>query len=430
VRIDFPYAAIEGVDIAERNLLGIFAPSVIQAARSEEEIIAAALARPVGAGRLAEVARGCTSALILVDDWTRSTPVRVILPLVIDELDAAGVPREGIRILVALGTHRPMTAEEMAIKLGAAIVGSFPVVNHNFADTANLVRLGETDAGTPVLVNRLAAEADVTVGIGQIVPHRVSGFSGGGNIVQPGICGEETTGKTHWLAAEFPGRAILGVVDNPVKREIEKVALAARLRWIVNTIQDGTGRVVDAVAGDPVSAYRTGAAVSKTVYRAAMPAEADIVLADSHPYDADLWVAAKGIYASELAVKAGGWVILVSPCASGVCPAHPEVLEQGYATFAEVEQRVRAGMIPKLTVAAHLVHVGRVIKERARGILVSPGITQAQTEKLGFTYGRTAREALAIALSASPADATIAVLQRGGEILPVVGYGNDGEEAR
>ncbi len=429
MRVDFPYA-LEGVDIPDRNLLGIFAPSVIEVSRSEEEVVADALARPVGSGRLSEVARGCSRALILVDDQTRSTPVRLILPLVINELDAAGVPRPGIRILVALGTHRPMTTEEMEMKLGAAVVRSFPVINHNFADTASLTRLGETDAGTPVLVNRLAAQADLIIGIGQIVPHRVSGFSGGGNIVQPGISGEETTGKTHWLAAQFTGREILGVVDNSVKREIEKVALAAGLKWIVNTIQDGSGRVVDAVAGDPFSAYRKGAVVSKSVYRAFMPAEADIVLADSHPYDSDLWVAAKGIYASELAVKEGGWVILVSPCTSGVCPAHPEVLEQGYATFAEVEQRVKAGMIRKLTVAAHLVHVGRVIKERAKGILVSPGITQEETEKLGFTYARTVREALAIALSGSPADATIAVLQRGGEILPVVGHGNDGEEAR
>jgi nickel-dependent lactate racemase len=119
-------------------------------------------------------------------------------------------------------------------------------------------------------------------------------------------------------------------------------------------------------------------------------------------------------------VKQGGIVILVTPCPEGISPSHPEVLKQGYQTFEEVEQKVRQGKIEKLTAAAHLVHVGRVIKERARGILVSPGISKEETERLGFIHARDPQEALEIAFSLTGRDAKVAVLQRGGEILPVI----------
>jgi hypothetical protein len=100
--------------------------------------------------------------------------------------------------------------------------------------------------------------------------------------------------------------------------------------------------------------------------------------------------------------------------------SHPEVLELGYQTFEEVDQKVRRGAIKKLTVAAHLVHVGRVIKERAKGILVSPGISKEEAERLGFIYARDPQEALDIAFSHLSRDAKVAVLRRGGEILPVI----------
>jgi len=193
--------------------------------------------------------------------------------------------------------------------------------------SSQLSYLGETERGTPIFVNRLAKEVDCIIGIGQIVPHRVSGFSGGGNIIQPGICGEETTGKTHWLSAQFQGREILGKIENPVKEEIEKVAQKVGLTWIINTIQDVSGRLAKVVAGDLVHAYRAGASRSLEIFQSRLPKETDIVLVDSHPYDSDLWVAAKGIYAAELAVKQGGVVILITLCPEGVSPSHPEVLD-------------------------------------------------------------------------------------------------------
>jgi len=420
MHISFPYPGINSIDIPDQNLLGIFAPSTVEIDKSEDEIIEEALLQPIGSSPLHEILEWCQDVLILVDDYTRTTPTQKILPRLMIELERGGIKREGIRFLIASGTHRPMTEEEILKKFGKEIPKQYLILNHHWWDSSQMVYMGETPSGIPIHINRLVEEVDLIIGIGQIVPHRVSGFSGGGNIIQPGICGEETTGKTHWLSAQFDGWEILGRITNPVKKEIERVAEKTGLEWIVNTIQDGTGRLVKVVAGDPVHAYREGAAKSREVYLSQLPEEADIVIADSHPYDSELWLAAKGIYAAELAVRKGGVVILVTSCPEGISVSHPEVLEWGYQTFEEVEQKVRQGKIKKLTAAAHLVHVGRVIKERAKGILVSPGISKEESERLGFIYARNPQEALDIAFSHLSRDAKVAVLQRGGEILPVI----------
>jgi nickel-dependent lactate racemase len=420
MRIHFPYPEIKPLDVPDESLLGIFSPSTVRAEKSEEQIVEEAFSHPIKSPPLSEMLEGCRNILVVTDDHTRNTPVQKILPRLIRELEKGGIKPHGVRFLIASGTHRPMTKEEILEKFGKEIPKRFKFLPHRWWDPSQLIHLGETKGGTPIFVNRLVNEVDLIIGVGQIVPHRVTGFSGGGNIIQPGICGEETTGKTHWLGAQFKGREILGKIQNPVKDEIEKIARKAGLRWIVNTIQDGKGQLVGAVTGHPVQAYRKGAARSREVYQAQLPQEADIVVADSYPYDSELWLASKGIYAAELAVREGGVVILITPCPEGVSQSHPEILEWGYQTFDEIDQKVRQGKIRKLTVAAHLVHVGRVIKERARGILVSPGISKREAEQLGFIYAREPQEALEFALSHLSRDAKVAILQRGGEILPMI----------
>ena len=420
MKIHFHYPEIKPLEVPEENLLGIFAPATVQTEKTEEKIIAETLSHPVGSPLLSEMLKGCRNILIVTDDYTRTTPVQKILIHLLMELKNNGIPSKNIKILIALGTHRPMSEGEITKKFGEEISRQYPILNHAWEDPSELVHLGETEKGTPIFINRLVQETDFMIGIGQIVPHRVTGFSGGGNIVQPGICGEETTGKTHWLSAQFKGREILGKIENPVKDEIEKIAQKVGLRWIINTVQDRTGRLVDAVAGDPILAYRKGAARSLQVYQSELPQDADIVVVDSHPYDSELWLASKGIYASELAVKQGGVVILVSPCPEGVSPSHPEVLEFGYQTFETVDLWVREKKIHKLTAAAHLVHVGRVIKERAKGIFVSRGISKEQKERLGLIHAENPEEALEMAFSMAGRKSKVAILQRGGEILPAV----------
>jgi len=121
MRIVFPYPEITPLEVPDQNLLGIFAPSTVEIEKNEEEIIEEAFLHPVGSSPLPEILEWCQDVLILVDDYTRTTPTQKILPRLIKELERAGIKREGIRFLIASGTHRAMTEEEI-VKTGCLLV--------------------------------------------------------------------------------------------------------------------------------------------------------------------------------------------------------------------------------------------------------------------------------------------------------------------
>jgi lactate racemase len=422
MKISFPYPGVPPLEVADSSLIADLAPRARpERIGREGDVIGEALKNPIGSPHIREMAEGKKSILILVDDYTRTTPVHLILPPVLAEIHSSGVAKANIRILIASGTHRPMTAEEKRKRFGPELLSEYALLDHCHDDPSQLVQLPTTEHGTEVWVNRAVTESDFVLGIGHIVPHRVAGFSGGGKIVQPGVCGSVTTGLTHWLSARFEGARIMGKVENPVRREIDVVAVAAGLACIANAILDGKGNLASFVCGDPVKAFRVGARAALEIFGVPMPEPADIVIADSFPADMELWQAAKGIYSSDLALKSGGVLILITPCPEGVSAEFPEISRIGYRPFHEVDAMVRSGELKDLTLAAHLVHVGRVIREKAAGILVCPGIDAATTSRLGFHAAGTPQDALNLALDMKGKGATIAVLRNGGEIMPMPG---------
>ena len=116
--VRFPYDDVEPLEIPERNLMGIFAPPAVSAGRGEQDVVADALAHPVGSPPLADALGGKHTVLIVSDDHHRPTPVRTILPPVLEEIRKAGVPDTSVEIIMALGSHRPMSDQEIRRKLG------------------------------------------------------------------------------------------------------------------------------------------------------------------------------------------------------------------------------------------------------------------------------------------------------------------------
>jgi nickel-dependent lactate racemase len=429
MKITFPYPGVPSLEVPDSSVLSHLEPRVLSGqVERETEVIRNSLRNPIGLPALADLATGRKKVLILVDDYTRTTPVHLILPEVLGEMHRAGVKNKDIRILIASGTHRPMTAKEKLKRLGARIMAEYTVLDHHCDDPACLAQLPTTAQGTEIWVNRAMLESDFVLGIGHIVPHRVAGFSGGGKIVQPGACGAVTTGQTHWLSARFEGAQIMGKIDNPVRREIEEVARAAGLSFIVNAVLDGKGNLASCFCGEPVQAYRSGARRALEIFGVPMSEAADIVIADSYPSDMELWQAAKGIYAADLALKPEGVLILVTPCPEGVSVQHPGIRDIGYRPFHELEAMVGRGEIQDLTLAAHLAHVGRVIREKAIGVLVSSGIEPRTAAKIGFHWAADPREALDFALRRKGDKATIAILRNGGEIMPITGEAGSAKE--
>ncbi|MFH7860137.1 MAG: nickel-dependent lactate racemase [Candidatus Aenigmatarchaeota archaeon] len=386
-----------------------------------EKVLQEKLREPIGTSSLNEIISSNSKIVILVDDYTRATPAYKILPILINEIKKKNVKKENIEIMFALGTHRKPTMEEIIGKIGEKIYKEYLVSYHDFRDYKNLKYLGKTKLGTPVYINEKALQADLLIGIGMIAPHRVCGFSGGSSIIQPGISGEETTFYTHWLSAQYSGIEILGKIDNPVKNEMNEVASKTNLKFIINVVLNKNNEIVEIFVGDFIKAWRIGAEFSSKVYGVKIPFQADIVIADCPPpSDINMWQASKSIYASELVIKPGGTIILLARCFEGISKEHPEVEKFGYMGFKQVKELVNEGKIKDLTAAAHIAHVGRIIKDKAECILISSGIKKEIAEKIGFKYEENPQKAILKALDKYSKEAKIVILHNAPTILPIL----------
>ncbi len=421
VAIAFPYAGIGGLEVPASRLLGVYGVQRVGARPSAASLTSQALRSPIGTLPLGSLARAGQKVLILCDDHTRVTPTAEMLPPVLAELREAGVSPEDVSILVALGTHRQMTPTELARKLGEEVLRQYPVIQHDWRREDDLVPLGETSAGLPVIANRRVLQADLVIGLGHVAPHRIAGYSGGAKIVAPGVSGApRTAAEIHWLGAQVPARDLLGVIDNPVRAQVNEMGTRMGLRFVVDAVQDAAGRVAAVFAGDPVDAQRQGALASRAICSAHLPELADVVVVDSYPAGNDFFEASRGAYAAEVAVRPGGVVILVAPCPEGVARQHPALLDYGVRPVEEMRQLVASGEIEDVVAAAIMTLTAWVVKERAHGIMVSPGISPEDQCRLGFAPASTPQEALAMALEMVGRDGRVAVLRHGAEIAPVV----------
>ena len=428
VRITFPYPEVASVEIPRGNFMGLFEFAALPHGRPEGEVVGEALGAPIGCGPLPEMVRGKERVLIVSDDHHRPTPVRRFLPCILEALHAGGVRDEQIEFMMALGSHRPMTRAEMGRKLGDDIPGRFRVGNNEWDNPDSLYSAGRVEPGIEVWVSRKMREADFVLGLGRIMPIEVCGFTGGGKIIVPGMCGEKTNSDMHWIRVGIPQEEIIGRRDNPIREAIDRSAMAAGLSAIFNVILDGGGTIVEAVFGHPVEAHRRGAAIAAKVHGVAFPGRPDIVIADGYPFDVEFWQVNKALDTAGMVVREGGIVILVSPCYEGISRTHAEkIIEFGYRTKKEVRQLVARGEITHLVTAVHMMQVAEAtIEKGVRCILVTDGISRETVEKVGLDYAADAQSALAEAFRRVGREASVAVLRGAAEMLPVMGKGGNG----
>lgn len=381
----------------------------------EEELIKR-LRNPISAPPLPNAVHKGDKVLIIVDDITRPTPQKTLLPIVLEELNRSGVRDEDIEVLIALGTHRFMTHEEIKERFGEEVMEKVHIINHDYANDAELTQLGRTGSGIPIVVNRRIVEADFTIGIGNIVPHCYAGWAGSGKIVQPGICGADTTAETHLMAGKSSIFEITGTIDNTVRKEIDEVAVKSGLKFIVNTILNAEDKISELMVGDPIKAFRKGVEIAEEIYCPKVPGVADIIIVSSYPADIDYWQAHKPTIYATLGVKKGGTVILVTPCPEGIAKRHPEVEEWGSRSYREVSEAIEKGEI-KDRIAAGMLLLHTQVTAHTDVICVSEHLKKSEKTALGFKDAETVQEAIDYALKKHGEDAKIGVL-RCGDIKP------------
>jgi len=377
----------------------------IPAYKQPLQAVVQALDTPIGSPRLSFLARKYNKALILVTDFTRAMPYPLLLPPLIDEIRAGGITERNIRILIASGTHRPMTEQELIEHLGQDIVSRFAVWPHEWWKSESLCNLGYTKNGTPITVNKLLVEDSLLVGVGVVKPHRDAGWSGGAKIIQPGTSGNDTTGATHWLAAQYSCEEILGVTDNPVREEIEEIASRVGLDFILNCVQDESHHICYASAGDFIAAHRDNVNFARPYYTIPFSCEADIFIAGSSPVQQSMWSVGSGPNWAQTMMKKGGAMLLASRCPNGICPEHPEIEQFGYLPREGLQNLIRSGRIKDLAAASHMQHGGEKIFEKDIHVtFFCDDLSKEQINNLSFTQSKDFSTSVSHAVSlAGPA---------------------------
>lgn len=278
---------------------------------------------PIGTEPLEVLAKGKKSACIIMDDISRPTPGSLLLPMIIQKLADCGMAYENIKVLMALGGHRPMTRQEMQIKVGPWVLNHVQVLNHS-PHSADLVTI--PDAEQTIKINKHFMDADLRIAVGCIVPHTLAGFSGGAKAVIPGIGGLETLYENHTLvfADRSTGMSFKTSTcdpDNPMRQNMEQIVGKVGLDFILNVVLNDEMKVADTFAGHFVKAHRQACRRAMEALQTPIVPDADIICCSAFPKDTEYsqiatCFAVLGHY-KERSVKKGGTIVAMTASSEG-----------------------------------------------------------------------------------------------------------------
>ncbi len=409
------------VSVPEENLLGILVKEVPPSAMTEDEVVLDALAHPIGTPRLRELVKPGNTVCIVISDVTRAWQrMSVYLPHIVKELNDAGIEDKQIRFLSALGYHRKHTPEEHAKLLGPELLRRFQIIDHDCLDKGNLVHVGTTSRGTPVIINRIAAEADRLVLTGCCTYHPWVGWGGGKKSILPGISSIESIQKNHLMTMDEQGRqrpevASGNIKDNPIHLDMLEVALIVKPAFMFNVIMGHDGKIARAVCGDTIAAHDVGRSIVDELYEVPIQELADITISSQggYPKDIDVCQTGKGIYHTQAATKPGGWIIILSDCTEGIGPPDANTIFLECETNAEREREVRK----LFTVPKYVSYYMCTAAEKWNIIIVGNG-DPALLAKTAFRTARTVDEALETAFQEGGRDQKIYLMPQGSSALP------------
>jgi len=294
----------------------------VEALADQAGAVRDALRNPVGSRPLRELVEPSDAVAIVCNDITRPTPYRTILPVLLDEL--SHVNDGAIILLIATGTHRPCTADELGTMLGEQVGKRFRIVQNDARDRDAHASVGTTAGGNEVWIHKEYLRCNVRILTGFIEPHFFAGFSGGGKACMPGMARLETILRNHNARNIDDPRATWGVTDgNPVWEEIREAAMMTPSTFLLNVALNGDKQITAVFAGDLERAHEQGCAFVKQHAMAAVHKRYDIVIASNsgYPLDLNLYQSVKGMSAAAQVVKEGGTIIVAADCEDGI-PDH------------------------------------------------------------------------------------------------------------
>jgi nickel-dependent lactate racemase len=389
VKIDIPYLdRFLPLEIPEESLLMVAEPNELEAEGTPAELVRRAVARPLaadgGAGRsFTEFLAGARTALIIVNDATRPTPTAAMLDTLLPTLADRGLGPEALTILVATGAHRGPTEEEYRQILGPHFDALRPrCAAHDARKDADLVDLGTTRNGTPIVLNRRLFEADRIIATGSVEPHYFAGFTGGRKAFLPGVAAFRTIEANHRLALSRSARS-LALEGNPVHEDMmDALPLIKAPVFALMTVLDKEQRVAAATAGDLMGSFYAAVDTAKRIFCVSIPAKADVVVSVAKfPMDIDLYQSQKAIDNGSAALADGGTLVLVSSCRDGIGDEAYAKLLASADTPAGAIEKIRAGYklgyhkaakMAEVSARARVAAVTELPAERLKSMFIEP----------------------------------------------------------
>ena len=290
-----------------------------------------ALRAPLGSAPLRELAAETVAratgrrpgVVIAVTDLTRSSPDAVLVPPMLDELNAGGIPDDAVLVMVGIGIHRATTDAEKREKLGA-VVDRVRVVDSDGRDPAKWADLGSIPPyGVPGFTQKIVKDADLVLATGVVEPHQYAGWSGGRKTVAIGCCGEPVITATHGMRfLEDPGVRLAKIEGNPFHETVREIAKRAGLRFCVNVVNDDRERPVAVAAGEPDAVLERLVAIAAEVYTRPIEKQYDVVVAGvGAPKDVNLYQASRAAtylrFAPTPVVREGGAIVIPAQLPEG-----------------------------------------------------------------------------------------------------------------
>ena len=417
VRLDYGKTGLE-VTLPDANLVGPLEIRPVKPLAEPAAEVAQMLAQPIGSPSLAELAQGKNSACILICDVTRPVPNELLLTPILETLEGAGIPREGILILIATGLHRPNKGEELIELVGERIARDYRIENHFGQDLSTHRYLGESPRGVPVWIDERYLEAELKIATGLIEPHMMAGYSGGRKLICPGIAGIETIREWHSPRFLEHPLADCGLLEgNPVHEENTAIAKMAGCDFIVNVTLDEDRQVTSVVAGDMEQAFAAGVTFAEYVQRAAVSEPCEIVVTSSagYPLDTTFYQSVKGLTGVLPIVKQGGTIIIAARISEGIGSAEFEGLFDEHASLDDFMQQI---IDPDYFVMDQWqVEELAKVRRKAEVIYVSEGLPEKTFERLYVKSAPTVEAAVERARTKHGQNAKIAVVPKGPYVL-------------
>ncbi len=409
------------VELPDRNVVKCLGYRPATPLESPHDAVCERLAHPLGTRPLAELARGRTSACVAICDITRPVPNQVLLPPILQTLEASGIPRDRILILVATGLHRPNHLDELREMVGEPIIERYRIANHHGCQRSEHAYLGASPRGVPAWIDNRYLSADLKIAVGLIEPHFMAGFSGGRKVVCPGLAAIETVRVWHSPRfIEHPNARIAVLEDNPIHEENTWIARRAGCDFIVNTVIDDRRRILAVVAGDMEEAFHEGVRFVRGLVCDTVPEPVDIVVATSagYPLDTTYYQSVKGMVAAMDIVKPGGTIILAAGLSEGIgSPEFRRIFAEHSSPDAFLHRIFHTDYF---TMDQWQIEELAKVLRKARVVVVSDGIPADVLTKHYVETAPSVEAAVDECLARYGSGATIAVMPKGPYVIATV----------